>query len=479
MAIYLQWLIPILLTLLYLAGFACAIHAVYNARTPQGSIAWAVSLITLPFFSVPPYLVFGRNKFSGYVEAMRAAQQEGHLQLDELIKKAHAFDAKLSPARAADIAVLSRKTVLPCLRGNSVKLLIDGQATFDAIFEGIRTAKSYILVQFFIIHDDKVGRDLKNLLLAKRREGVRVYVQYDEIGSHNLSRKWVRELRDAGAQVVPFGTTRGRGNRFQINFRNHRKIVVVDGREAFLGGHNVGDEYLGRNPGFGHWRDTHCSVEGPVVEAVQLSFIMDWYWATRHLPELDWEPERGEGGGNAAALLIPTGPADSDNHCEMMFLQAAHIAKDRLWITSPYFVPNPAVFEALRLAALRGVDVRIIIPCKPDHIMVYLAAFPCVAHARQSGIKVYRYTNGFLHQKVMLIDDDLATVGTVNLDNRSLCLNFELTLWVHDKPFAAEVAQMLEADMRDSRLVDRDERRGKSMLFNAATKVARLMEPVL
>ncbi len=474
----LQWLIPTLLTLLYIAGVACAIHAVYNARTPQGSIAWAVSLATFPLFTVPFYLVLGRSKFDGYVEAMRAAQKLGRGQLEELIKKSHAFDARLTNARAADFAVLERSTLLPCLRGNSVSLLIDGQATFDAIFESIRSAKLYILVQYFIIHDDQVGRELKQLLLDKRREGVRIYIQYDEIGSYALPRRWIAELRDAGAQVTGFRTTRGRGNRFQINFRNHRKIVVVDGREAFLGGHNVGDEYLGRNPAFGHWRDTHCRVDGPVVEAVQLSFIMDWFWATRELPELDWEPEKGQG-GNAAALLIPTGPADADNYCEMMFIQACHIAKERLWITSPYFVPNPAVFEALRHAALRGVDVRVIIPSKADHIMVYLAAFPCVTHARQAGVKMYRYTNGFLHQKVMLIDSDIATVGTVNLDNRSLRLNFELTLWVCDKPFAAKVAAMLEADLADSRLVDHEELREKSILFNAATRLARLLEPVL
>jgi cardiolipin synthase len=163
----------------------------------------------------------------------------------------------------------------------------------------------------------------------------------------------------------------------------------------------------------------------------------------------------------------------------MMIMQAAHMARQRLWITSPYFVPNPAVFEALRLAAIRGVDVRIIIPARPDHLMVYLAAFPCVTHARQAGIKIIRYGDGFLHQKVMLVDDDLSAIGTVNLDNRSLRLNFELTLWVHDQPFAAQVAAMLEADMAHSRLVERDELAEKSLVFIAACRIARLMEPVL
>ncbi len=474
---FLYWFLPILLAAVHVMGLGCAIHAVNYVRTPQGTIAWAVSLIMFPLFSVPAYLVFGRSKFDGYVEAMRVAQQEGRTQLEDLYKKSHPFEVKVVGERGHEAAVLARKTLLPWLRGNSVRLLIDGQATFDAIFESIRTAKSYILVEFFIIHDDQVGRELKDLLIAKAKAGVKVYVQYDEIGSYSLPSKWISDLRDAGGEVTAFGTTRGWRNRFQLNFRNHRKIVVVDGREAFMGGHNVGDEYLGRNPEFGHWRDTHLAVRGPAVEAIQLSFIMDWFWATRKLPDLEWLPEAD--GGDVATLLVPTGPADSDNHCEMMLMQAAHMAKQRLWITSPYFVPNPAVFESLRLAAIRGVDVRIIIPDKADHLFVYLAAFPCVAHARQAGMKMYRYTNGFLHQKVILVDDDLSAVGTVNLDNRSLRLNFELTLWVCDKPFASQVAKMLEADMADSKLVDGDELRHKSFLFNAATRVARLLEPIL
>jgi cardiolipin synthase len=304
-----------------------------------------------------------------------------------------------------------------------------------------------------------------------------VYVLYDEIGCHALPRAWVEELRAAGAEVSPFGATQGRGNRFQLNFRNHRKIVVADGREAFIGGHNVGDEYLGKSPRFGYWRDTHIGIRGPAVQSVQLSFLMDWYWATRTLPEMEWQPEAAD--GDLPLLLVPTGPADPDNNCEMMFMHAAHAARRRLWITSPYFVPGPAVFESLRLAARRGVDVRVLLPQRPDHLMVYLAAFPCITYARQAGVRVYRYGRGFLHQKVMLIDDDMAAVGTANLDNRSMRLNFELTMWCVDAGFAAEVERMLLTDLEHSHLVEHDELPGKSFVFRAATKVSRLMEPVL
>ncbi len=474
---HLEWVIPIALMLVHLAGLACAVEAVWSARTPQGSIAWAVSLVTFPYVSVPLYLVFGRSGFEGYVEALRAARKQGQTQLAELIENAHRFTVQVGEDRELDLAALVKLAVLPCLGRNHARLLIDGDATFAAIFEAIRGAKSYVLIQAFIIHDDRIGGELKELLLSKRREGVRVHVLFDEVGSRALTRRWIEELRAAGAEVAPFGTTQGWRNRFQVNFRSHRKTVVVDGREAFVGGHNVGDEYLGRSPRFGHWRDTHIGVRGPIVQAAQLSFVMDWYWATRTLPPMEWESEAAK--EDQVLLLIPTGPADGDNLCEMMFLQAAHIARRRLWITSPYFVPTSAVLEALRLAALRGVDVRIVLPRKPDHVLVYLAAFQYIPHVRQAGVRVYRYTRGFLHQKVMLIDDDLAAVGTANLDNRSLRLNFEMTMWCVDAEFAAEVERMLTADLADSSLVESDELDDRSFLFGAASKVARLMDPIL
>jgi cardiolipin synthase len=476
------WLILAFITFLYGAGIVCAIEAVITARTPQGSIAWALSLLAIPILALPLYLVFGRSAFRGYVEAMRAAQHKGRGQIETLLATSRTFDAKLPPERENELKVFERLSLLPFLTSNAPKLLIDGEATFAAVFESIRNAKSYILVQSFIIHADRVGNELKDLLVARAKEGVKIHVLYDEMGSRSLSRAWSDELRAAGAQVTPFGATRGRHNRFQVNFRNHRKIIVVDGVEAFIGGLNVGDEYLGRSARFGHWRDTHLAVRGPLVQPIQLSFIMDWFWATRKLPELDWAPrpaDRSGGGGNVPMLFVPTGPADRDNDCEIMVLQAIAIARRRLWIASPYFVPSQAVLEGLRLAAMRGVDVRILLPSMADHALVYLAGFLAVEHARRAGVNVYRYRDGFLHQKVWLVDDDLAAVGTVNLDNRSLRLNFELTAWAADKGFASEVAAMLEKDFAGATLVEAEELQQHGRLFRAGAMIARLFEPVL
>ena len=206
---------------------------------------------------------------------------------------------------------------IPVLRNNQIELLVDGQQTFDSIFEGIDAAKEYILVQFFIVKDDELGRELKSRLLARARAGVRVYFLYDEVGSHDLPKSYLEELREAGAEIVDFHTRKGPSNRFQINFRNHRKIVVVDGHTAWVGGHNVGDEYMGRDPEFGHWRDTHVKIVGPAVIATQVSFLEDWHWATNKVPEFNWTPHVPDRTGRRRSdvsdrPLRPSGDRDAD-----------------------------------------------------------------------------------------------------------------------------------------------------------------------
>ncbi len=462
---------------LHVLGIATAVHAVMKTRTSQGAIAWALALITLPYASLPLYWVFGRDRFRGYIEARR---EEGlriaHLR--ESMARASSKLGSLPSSASATYRVFNQLAHMPFVAGNDARLLIDGQATFDAIFAGIEAATRYVLVQFFIVHDDQIGRELKARLIAKARQGVRVYFLYDEIGSRALPRRYVRELRLAGIEASPFRSSRGLSFRFQINFRNHRKIVVVDGREAYLGGLNVGDEYLGRSRRFGPWRDTFASVSGPAVKGVQLSFVDDWHWSTGEVPDLEWSIRSEESDGKAV-LVLPTGPADELDTCTLFFVHAINAAQRRVWITSPYFVPNPEIILALQLAVLRGVDVRIVLPSKPDHLVVYLAAFSYLKDTLPVGVKIYRYKDGFLHEKVLLVDDDLASVGTANLDTRSLRLQFEITLLFADAAFAAEVKRMLEADFAQSRPVLMGEIEDRPFAFKVVVWIARLLAPVL
>lgn len=459
-------------------GFASSIHAVMSTRTSQGAIAWAVSLNTFPYLAVPAYWVFGRSKFQGYVVARRGTDRRTlaieKAALDTVAPYRVPEDDTAETVRAAE-----QLAGMPVLGANRVELLIDGDATFRSIFEGIDRAKEYILVQFYIVRDDGLGRALQERLIAKARQGVRVYFMYDEIGSHQLSRSYTQELRDAGVEVSDFNSRKGSRNRFQLNFRNHRKIVVVDGRLAWIGGHNVGDEYLGKDPKLGRWRDTHVLIEGPAVLKAQVSFSEDWFWATETIPALDWTFERAADESEARVLIIPTGPADEIETASLMFVHAINTALKRIWIASPYFVPDQAVIVALQLASLRGVDVRILIPDKSDNILVYLAAYAYFDDAGRTGAKFYRYEDGFLHGKSMLIDDDVSVIGTANFDNRSFRLNFEVTAVVSDPVLAAEVEDMFEEDFRRSRLMEEGEYDRKPWWFRLGVRTAKLTSPIL
>jgi cardiolipin synthase len=461
--------------LCHLAGFLTSIKSIMDTRTAQGSIAWAVSLNTFPYLAVPAYWIFGRSKFTGYVSLRRGELMKTNPVVKKLAEDL-ARERLNTEVHRVDARLLEGLAKLPFTAHNRSALLVDGKATFDAIFEAIGKAQNYVLVQFFIIHDDGLGGRLKEALLAKAKEGVRCYVLFDEIGSGRL-KTYSAELRAGGVEVAPFNSTQGKANRFQLNFRNHRKIVIVDGRIAFVGGHNAGDDYLGLNPRLTPWRDTHVKMEGPVVQCVQVCWIEDWHWATRKMPDLSWVPERAAV-TESAALCLPSGPADSMETATLFFVHAIGFAKKRLWIASPYFVPDEQFITALQLAALRGVDVRILTPKNPDHPLVMLAAYSYLPQTERVGIKWYRYLPGFMHQKVMLVDDDYCTIGTANFDNRSFRLNFELTMVFYDAALAQDVAVMLERDFANSEPFAASELTGASFWFRLKVRVARLLAPV-
>jgi cardiolipin synthase len=470
-------IIAIVVPLVELLGIVTAVHAVMNARTSQGAIAWAISLVTFPWLALVLYAIFGRNKFNGYVLLRSSKDLDIRHFIDKI--KAEAATKELIREELAESEIaLTRLADMPVTCYNKSRLLIDGHATFRSIFEGIESAEHYILVQFFIVKDSAVGRELHSKLIQKAGENVKVYFLYDEIGSHKLSGSYLRDMQKAGIVTSAFHTTKGKTNRFQLNFRNHRKIVVVDGKIAYVGGHNVGDEYLGKHPKFGAWRDTHVKIEGPAVQCIQFCFVEDWYWATKGIPELNWEPCR-VADGRENALVIASGPADRLETCGLMFVQAINEARERIWIASPYFVPDLQILSALKLAALRGVEVRILLPEKADHRTVYLASFSYYKNTLPLGIKIYRYTAGFMHQKVFLIDSRCAAVGTANLDNRSIRLNFEITLLNYDSLFIREVETMLSNDFARSQSVTMDDYIHRSFLFKLAVRSARLLAPIL
>ena len=473
-----QWLHTTITTIaiaVQLLGFALALNAILEARTPQSAIGWTLGLVLFPILGIPLYLVFGQSKFTGYVPAGHGivpALDDAKLRTKVLMENHRcAFRSELeSLTRLSE-----RLTGLPTTTGNALDLLIDGAQTFGAIFEGIRRAEKYIVVQFYIIHDDGTGRALRDELLAARKRGVEIYVLYDGVGSKHLPPSYPDSLRAAGIHVAAFVTNRELGVRFQINFRNHRKLVVVDGVEAFTGGLNAGDEYMGKSQRFGPWRDTHVRLRGPAILPLLLAFMEDWHYATGDVPPLPLHSPPTAGGSNV--LSFASGPADDIEICPVIYLSAIRSAKHRIWIASPYFVPDTATRFALQHAALSGVDVRVLLPGMADHTLPWLSAYAYYPAMRLAGVRIYRLREGFMHQKVLLVDNHLGMVGSINFDHRSFFLNFEHAVLACDERFALAVQQMLIHDFSKAAEEDLFKFEAGSFWFRLKVRLAALSSP--
>ena len=497
-------------TALELGGLASAWHAIRKVRTAQGAVAWAVGLVAVPVLAMPLYWVFGRNRFAGYREAIRVVEQK-HKDSVEAARRALYKDRALyrDPALYRDKTAGNLETESPLVgladilgapvsHGNHFELLIDGGPFFERLLQQIASAEHYVYAQFYIIRDDDLGNRFADALCERSAAGCTVRLLYDEIGSLSLSSRYLQKLQDGGVDVHSFNTRQGWTNRFQLNFRNHRKSLVVDGRRAIVGGLNIGDEYLGLVDWTHRWRDTGLFADGPVAQTVQAVFAKDYHWATRSdLPEADWEtdgvdevtsPPARESlpplfsehtSTDGAATGLATGPTDPLPRATMMFAAVAGFSKYRLWISTPYFVPDETCINALSMALARGVDVRILVPSQSDEWLAYLAGFYYEDLFESIGIPVYRYQDGFLHQKCLLMDDQLALIGSTNLDNRSLHLNFELMLAADDHALIQQVTEMMQRDFEDSVREDPARSRLRPWYVRIGTVLARLFSPVL
>ncbi|MEZ6130599.1 MAG: cardiolipin synthase [Planctomycetaceae bacterium] len=482
--------LPLLLFAIEILGIVTAFHAIRQVRTSQAAVAWGVGLVALPILIVPMYWLVGRNRFSGYRDAIRDVERQHQTSVAAVCHELITGSNVGNPSAVSPVAVLADVLDTPLSDGNQVRLLVDGAQFLAELLRLISTAEKYVYAEFYVIRDDDMGNQFANALCARARAGCTVRLLYDEVGSLKLSARYLLRLRAAGVDVHAFNTRQGWANRFQLNFRNHRKLLVVDGRRAIVGGLNIGDEYLGRLSWATRWRDTAIAADGPVARKVQAVFASDYYWARRDdLPEADWSvntpaSETAASGAepedcSAEAAVCATGPSDQRERATMMFAAVAGASRQRLWISTPYLVPNATCINALSMARARGVDVRILIPSKPDQWLVFLAGFYYEALLESIGISVYRYTDGFLHQKCVLADDQLVLIGSTNLDNRSLHLNFELMLAVCERELIRDVTLMLEQDFSQATKGNVDDDRLLPWYIRIGTVIARLFSPVL
>lgn len=457
------------ITLLYVIGTFAAIDALWHGRTSQSTIAWVLGLIFLPFITLPLYAFFGSRSFYGYIRARR----HGHDALDRLANHALSLITPWKQQATELTRPLAPLFLSTPLSGNATTLLTSGRDFYSQMFSAIEAAEHSISVQFYIMRSDVSGNLLADLLCEKAQQGLNVYVLYDEIGSNNIKRAYIKRLRKAGVQVSKFNSARFFRTRMQLNFRNHRKSVICDGHTAFVGGYNFGDEYLGTGKVLPFWRDTHVKIEGPAALSFQIIFSEDWHWATNQLPKLHWQKPQAQGDDNV--MSIASGPADSVDSASIYFIHLINTAKERCWLVSPYFVPDSNVIYALKLAALRGIDVRILVPERTDSFLVHYAMQDCLPGLQQCGVKMLSYQKGFLHQKVALIDDQWSSIGSCNLDYRSLHINFELNALIQSKTLNAQVEQMLLHDFTHAVPTVTSNHWWPQFL----TKCARLVSPLL
>ncbi len=460
----------------FICGIVCMFHALNHGSSSQGTIAWCFSLLFFPIVSVILYLLFGRNKFHRYAKARNVSDESLSYIKQQYFEKEEG--SHQTPLRQQLKKLYEKFPDRQFVSSERLELLINAEMAYPEMLKEIQNAKKYILLQSFVIRDDEAGQTFKEALIAKK--DLDVYLLYDDIGSYALSNQYVADLENAGIKVASFSAKKSLiTNRFQINFRNHRKILIVDGQCAFMGGLNIGDEYLGRGEKFSYWRDTHLKVTGAAVNALQHAFVEDWYWSTKKILELIWQEPNEQAAKPLDTLVLTHGPDDFYGLGILTLSKFIYSAKSRIWIASPYFVPEPTILKALIGAALSGVDVRILLPQKADHLLVYWCSFAFYPIIEQSGIKIYRYQKGFMHQKIWLMDESVAAVGTTNLDNRSLVLNFEVMLINSEQYFIKQVDAMLKEDFSNAQIENLQEFRYKPLYFRLICNLSRLFSPLL
>jgi cardiolipin synthase len=488
------WL-PALIAILNLIITSATLAWVLMTKSNSTSaVAWCLLVIFLPFLGALIFFLFGYQHVNRPLKRKRRHKQK--YQLPPYPTK-EALAAAGGPANTVvempDVSLneslaklANRFGAYPLTTGNRIDFYWDGPPAFDAMLEAIRAAKHHIHLEFFIFHGDGIGCQFLDEMTQKAKEGVQVRLLYDAMGSVRLPAKCLKPLKQAGGKISQFLPLNPFRRRLQVNMRNHRKVLIVDGDVAFMGGLNIGDEYLGKLPRFGYWRDTHLRIEGPAVGDLQRVFSEDWDFAAKEkLSDQGTKADQAhyfrpkEVDGSYAVQVIDSGPDRDLKAIREIYFAAILKARKRLWIASPYFVPDAGLLDALRFAGYQGVDVRFLGQLHPDKFIPQFAARYYWDEMLKAGVKIYQYAKGMMHSKVILVDDSWASVGTANLDNRSLYLNFEVNCLIYSPEAVKILEQSFDNDLCHSIRLDRGVFSRRPFAGRLLENACRLLSPVL
>lgn len=457
-------------------------------RHPSSTMAWILVLALVPVAGFIFYMLFGQN-YRKRRNFSQKAQRDKHsynfIEGGELKEEEHQLLSALSADQRQMLQLSNRMSKSPVTFASQTTVLTNGEETFSTLIYELLQAKHHIHMEYYIYRDDEIGRKIKSILMEKARAGLEVRFMFDAVGSLTLKKNFLDEMRAAGVQVVAFGPMKLRLFSNRVNYRNHRKIVVIDGRIGFMGGLNVGDEYLSRSNTYGFWRDTHMVVRGEAVQTMQMIFLQDWRHMTKE--KLTKESKYFEGcvpvspaeGAAGAVQIIASGPDQEFQTMKNVFFSLLTSAKRSIWMATPYFIPDEDILTAIKVAALSGVEVKLLFPAKPDKWLPFLASHSYFQGLIDAGVKIYEYDKGFLHSKLIIVDGEIATIGTTNLDMRSFHLNFEVNALLVRTRSVEQLVRNYERDLLSTRLMDKEQFLRRRVTARFMESVARLFSPLL
>ena len=470
------WIYTILAIVYAVTIVSCIVVVLSENRNPIKSLAWVTVLIFLPIAGLVFYLFFGRNPKSSH---RLSRHNKRKLLYRVAMRTVPASELPLTPESRQIIKLSESITDTPVTVGNTITVFTEGVKKFEALKQDLKKARHFILLQYYIFTDDRIGHEIADILIDKARNGVNVKVIYDHVGSFSVNNRFFKRMRAAGIDAQPFLRVTFPQLANRINWRNHRKIVVIDGMIGYIGGMNIADRYVVSQQNRPAWRDTHFRIQGSAISALIYSFASDWSYMGRPLPqdERDFTPENIE--NNVAIQLVTSGPDSSWHAISLAYQKAIAAAKKRIYLQTPYFLPTDTLLKELQAAALSHVDVRIMMPRHSDSRLLNLASYSYISECLMAGIKVYFYEEGMIHSKVMIIDDEITIGGSANFDFRSFEHNFESTLFIYDSDLNTRMRDIFFSDLEHCSKLTLTRWRKRPVFQRALESVVRLFAPIL
>ncbi len=444
-------------------------------RNPVKSLAWVTVLLLLPMLGIVLYLFFGRN-----IRNQRKLSRRYRRRLKKRAPRSsiNFRELNLPPETLQLIRLAHSVGSAPIYNASKVDVFVSGKEKFDILKKDLLSAKKFINLEYYIFENDKIGTEISEILMKKARSGVTVRVIYDHVGSFTVKSRFFKKMREAGILIFPFFKVSFPQLGTRLNWRNHRKLCVIDGTIGYLGGMNIADRYIDGGKKFASWRDTHVRVEGTVVSALQYAFAVDWHFMGQPLIEEEFNADNNTD-SNISVQMLTSGPTSQWSNISYMFHKAICSARRRIYIQTPYFLPTDSLLKGLITAALSGVDVRVLIPRKSDSHLLDNASASYISECLRSGIKIYFYEAGMLHSKLIIVDDDFVTIGSTNFDFRSFEHNFEGNLFFYSQEFTNKMLEIFREDLKQSTRVLPDAWSKRPLVRRAIESVERLLSPIL